>query len=132
MGKLTLFCSVTVDGVIDSTAEWVDLSPEHQAYSTGPLEWNGRLLDADDAMGHLARVKAETDGTLVSTGGGELAAGLVEAGLVDELRLFVNPVVWGPGQRLFHEQLADTRFELVRADQVPGRVFELVYRPQLR
>lgn len=181
MGKLILFCSVTLDGVIDSTAEWVDLSPEHQAYSaelfteaealvlgrnlyegfkavwpgmrdmspigphindmpkwvasrtlSGPLEWNGRLLDADDAMGHLARVKAETDGTLVSTGGGELAASLIEAGLVDELRLFLNPVVWGPGQRLFHERLADTRFELVRADQVPGRVFELVYRPQLR
>jgi dihydrofolate reductase len=180
MGKLILFCSVTLDGVIDSTAEWVDLSPEHQAYSaqmladadalvlgrnlfegfkavwpgmrdispigprindmpkwvasrtlTGPLDWNGRLLDADDAMGHLARVKAETEGTLISTGGGALASSLVAAGLVDELRLFVNPVVWGPGQRLFHEQLGDTRFELLRGGQAPGRPFELVYRPQL-
>ncbi len=83
-------------------------------------------------MGHLARIKAETGGTLVSTGGGALAASLVEAGLVDELRLLVNPVVWGPGQRLFHERLADARFELLRAEPAPGRVFELVYRPRLR
>ena len=95
---------------------------------TEPLEWNARLLDVGDTMGHLARVKADTDGMLPSTGGGALASSLVQAGLVDELRLLVNPVVWAPGQRLFHEQLTQARFEHLRADRVPGRVLELAYR----
>jgi dihydrofolate reductase len=176
MGQLILFCSTTLDGVIDSTAEWVTLTPEHQAHTgelmegaealvlgrnlyegfkavwpglrdhspigprindmpkwvasrtlSGELEWNATLLEGD-AMDALAAVKAGTDGYLVSTGGGRLAADLVKHGLVDELRIYLNPVVWGGGEHLLHDLLADQRFELLRVGDAAG-VPELVYRP---
>ena len=94
----------------------------------GDLGWNGTLLDRDDALGHLARIKTQTDGTLLSTGLGELAADLVRAGLVDELRLLVAPVVRGHGRRMFHDALRDHRFELIRSGRAAGAQ-ELVLRP---
>jgi dihydrofolate reductase len=94
----------------------------------GELGWNGTLLERDDAMGHLARIKAETDGTLLSTGLGELAADAMRAGLVDELRLLVAPVVRGYGRHLFHDVLRDQRFEVAHAGPAPGAQ-ELVLWP---
>jgi dihydrofolate reductase len=52
-----------------------------------------RELDADA----LRRVKAEADRDL-SIGGPELAAQALEAGLVDELELFLTPVLVGVGK----------------------------------
>lgn len=94
----------------------------------GELGFNGTLLDRDDALGHLARIKAESDGMLLSSGLGELAADLVRGGLVDELRLLVAPVVRGHGRRVFHDALRDQRFEHVRTGRA-ARAQELVLRP---
>jgi len=38
MGHLISFCSTTLDGVIDSTAKWVTLTPEHQAHANALME----------------------------------------------------------------------------------------------
>ena len=176
MGHLISFCSTTLDGVIDSTGEWVTLTPEHQAHTnrlmeeaealllgrnlyegfkavwpgmrdlspigprindmpkwvasrtlTGDLDWNARLLEGD-AMEAVAALKERTDGSIVTTGGGRLAADLVRHGLVDEFRVYVNPVIWGGGQHLLHDLLQDQRFELLRVGDAAG-VPELVYRP---
>lgn len=47
------------------------------------------------------RLKDELDGDLLMSGCGELARGLLAEGLVDELRFWVHPVVWGDGARSF-------------------------------
>lgn len=46
-------------------------------------------------------LKAELDGDLIVSGCGELARHLLAHGLVDELRFWIHPVVWGPGERPF-------------------------------
>lgn len=43
MGHLISFCSITLDGVIDSTGEWVTLTAEHQGHAN-------RLLEEADAL----------------------------------------------------------------------------------
>jgi dihydrofolate reductase len=48
-----------------------------------------------EAVGHL-KARAERD---ISVGGPELAAQAIEAGLVDELHLFVTPIVVGGGKQ---------------------------------
>ena len=60
---------------------------------------NTRLLR--DAAVEVARLKRETDGDLFLFGSADLAATLTEAGLFDEYRLIVNPVVLGRGKPLF-------------------------------
>lgn len=94
----------------------------------GELGWNGRLLDRDDPLGHLARIKAETDGLLLSTGLGSLAADLVRAGLVDELRLLVTPIVRGHGRRMFHDALREHRFAPAEVRPV-ATAQEVILRP---
>ncbi len=65
-----------------------------------PLEWNARLLQGElgDAV---PRLKAEVDGDVIMSGCGELARNLLVEGLVDEVRFWVHPVVWGEGERPF-------------------------------
>jgi riboflavin biosynthesis pyrimidine reductase len=47
-------------------------------------------------------------------GGGRAAARLIEAGLVDDLRLIVHPLIVGPGTGLFAAATHGRRLELLR------------------
>ena len=69
-----------------------------------PLEWNATLLKGDLAES-VSRLKREPGGgNLLMYGIGPLALELARLGLVDEIRLFVHPVVLGDGARPFHSQ----------------------------
>jgi dihydrofolate reductase len=64
------------------------------------VTWNATLL-GDDVVGAIERLKAEPGKDLIKYGTSRLDATLLQARLVDELRLWVMPVVVGSGQRLF-------------------------------
>lgn len=49
----------------------------------------------------IAALKATEGGDLIAYGGGTLVSGLIGAGLVDELHLFVHPVAIGAGMPVF-------------------------------
>ena len=62
---------------------------------------NTRVIGADgNAIEELAAIRAEGSGD-VGVGGATLATQLLDAGLVDELLLFVHPAVLGGGRPLF-------------------------------
>jgi dihydrofolate reductase len=61
---------------------------------------NTRVVGGDDAIDRLAELRATTGGVL-SVGGASLATQLLHRGLLDELLLFVHPVVLGRGRPLF-------------------------------
>jgi dihydrofolate reductase len=63
------------------------------------VDWNSRLV-RDDAVSEVAHLKAQS-GFDMSVGGPTTAAQLMRAGLIDEYRLFVNPVVLGAGTPFF-------------------------------
>ncbi len=65
-----------------------------------PLTWHATLLTGDLADS-VHRLKEQMDGDLLGLGCGSLARQLAEAGLVDEVRFWVHPHVWGPGDRPF-------------------------------
>jgi dihydrofolate reductase len=56
----------------------------------------------------VRELKAQGEGDITVLGSGHLARTLLAAGLVDELRLFVHPLLMGTGKRLFGE-LPDPR-----------------------
>ena len=90
-------------------------------------EWeNTRVLEGD-MPDSVARLRDELDGDIVIHGSRQLAQGLLEADLVDELRLMVFPVVVGSGQRLFGD-LSDQRpLRLLRTESVGDGVAILVF-----
>ncbi len=63
------------------------------------VDWNSRLV-RDDAVAEVTRLKAEP-GFDMSVGGPTTAAPLLRAGLIDEVRIFVQPVVLGGGTPFF-------------------------------
>ena len=54
-------------------------------------------------VGEVAKLKQQIDGDIVVYASYQLGRTLMEHDLVDELRLFVFPVVLGAGERLFGE-----------------------------
>lgn len=63
------------------------------------VEGNARLASTDVA-GEVATLKVQP-GKDISIGGARLAATAIKLGLIDEFRLFVNPVVLGGGTPYF-------------------------------
>jgi dihydrofolate reductase len=63
----------------------------------------------------------------LSIGGASLAGQAIHAGLVDELRLFLSPVVVGGGTRALPDGL---RLVLLHEHRFPGGVVHLRYRPR--
>jgi dihydrofolate reductase len=104
--------------------------PKYVASRTlsGPLEWGAELLGPDTARA-VAQVKEQHQGTLISYGCGELATFLAHQGLVDELRVWVHPVVWGPGVRAFHAGELPLRLRPVTVAPYASGVVQMVYRP---
>jgi dihydrofolate reductase len=111
-------------------AELINPLPKHVASRTleGPLTWNSRLLGPDVGEA-VAALKAEVPGQLVSYGCGELANELARRGLVDEVRLWLHPVVWGDGVRAFHAGRLPIRMRLVGVRTFPSDVVLLSYQP---
>ena len=64
----------------------------------------------------------------ISIGGAGLAAGAIELGLVDELRMFRNPVVVGGGTPFLPPVTEDVPLELVETRTFGSRVMYERYR----
>src|SRR3954447_24524541 len=61
-------------------------------------DWNNtQVIGTAD----VARLKTEVDGDILVNGSVQLVSALLDAGLVDELRLMVFPLVLGKGKKLF-------------------------------
>ena len=87
--------------------------------------WNNTTVLAGEAVVEAQRLKDETDGLIQIAGSRQLAQALIEAGLVDELRLMVFPVLLGEGKRLFGEISEKKTFKLADARTVGEGVLVL-------
>ncbi len=90
--------------------------------SVGP---NATLV-ADDFEKVIRRLKAELAGE-IHVGGTVLAQSLTEAGLIDEYRLYLRPVVLGSGKPFFSGPRPP--LHLVASDLIAGDVIRLTYVP---
>jgi dihydrofolate reductase len=75
----------------------------------------------------VTRLKQELDGDIVVYASYQLGRTLIEHDLVDELRLFVFPVVLGAGERLFGETSGKKPFRLAGSRTVGDGLAFLTY-----
>ena len=87
------------------------------------------VLPADGLEDAVRALKAEPGRDIVTTGSITLVHTLIPAGLVDEYRLFVYPVVLGRGARLFADGTEVPRLRLVETRPFRSGVVLLRYRP---
>jgi riboflavin biosynthesis pyrimidine reductase len=60
-------------------------------------------------------------------GGAKIAASLIDAGLVDEIRLIVYPLIAGPGKALFATTERRRKLELKKVRELSGGKLGLTY-----
>jgi dihydrofolate reductase len=113
----------------DGWANLINPKPKYVASRTlrGRLDWSSTLLEGD-ATDAVARLKSELPADLVLYGCGELARTLLSATLVDELRFWVHPAIWGLGERLLQSQ-AQNRLRLMGSEAFESGVTLLRYEP---
>ena len=76
-------------------------------------QWQHTTVLSGDPVERIRALKGERGQDIVVTGSITLCHTLIEAGLVDEYRLFVYPVVQGRGRRLFPDGFEAPRLDLL-------------------
>ena len=119
----------------DPYADKLNSLPKHVASRTlsedDLASWdNSHLLPPDDALGAIAELKARDGGDIQCYGSANLAAQLIEKGLVDEFNLMIEPVLLGGGKRLFPDDGVLRGLELVSTATSKSGVLICMYRRQ--
>lgn len=89
--------------------------------------WKPVTILGSDPAKELARLKKEDGKDILLLGSGSIAAAAVRAGLVDEYRLRVEPIILGTGRPLFLAPGGRTKLKLVKAWPFPSGVVGLHY-----
>jgi dihydrofolate reductase len=91
--------------------------------------WADTTVLSGDVAAAIGELKAKSGGELQVHGSGVLIRWLLDNQLVDEITLFVCPVILGQGARLFSDNGPDTALDLVESRSTPKGVTIQVYRP---
>jgi dihydrofolate reductase len=92
-------------------------------------EWNNSTLIREDPTGAISALKQQAGGMIGIVGSAALVQSLMQAGLIDEYRLLVHPVIVGSGKRLFHDGMNTTALRLVESRAYRAGVVRLTYQP---
>ena len=114
----------------DVVATVLNTRPKHVISTTlrDPL-WHNTSVIADDVVAAVERLKAKPGGELQVHGSCGLAHKLHDAGLVDEYRLIIFPVVVGCGKRLFSDGSVPGSLTLVSSTVTAKGAVALTLRP---
>jgi dihydrofolate reductase len=97
------------------------------SHSLTTAGWAPTTILSGDVAAQVAELKQQSGRELQIHGSARLGQSLLAAGLIDELRLLIAPVVLGSGRRLFTDGGAAAGLRLVRNDTTPAGVAVQVY-----
>ncbi|WP_129664838.1 dihydrofolate reductase family protein [Phytoactinopolyspora endophytica] len=89
--------------------------------------WNPTTILSGDVAAQVADLKQQPGRDLQIHGSARLAQSLLAAGLIDELRLVIAPVVVGHGRRLFPDGGAPAGLRLASQETTPGGLALMLY-----
>jgi dihydrofolate reductase len=92
-------------------------------------QWENSTVIGGDVVDAVSKLKHDTEGAILVAGSGTLVRTLLEANLVDELRLMVFPTILGRGKRLFPDGIDRLKLKLAETRTVgPDGVQIQTYR----
>jgi len=103
----------------------VSTTLERAPWATGP----DATVISGDIVAAIARLKQRPGGPIGLHGSPTLVESLVQADLVDELRLETYPVIAGTGARLFNDHKATKRLRLLASQTSSNGVIIASYGP---
>jgi dihydrofolate reductase len=90
--------------------------------------WENSEIIKADVTNKVLELKKQSGGDILVQGSATLVKTLLEAGLVDELKLLVQPHIMGSGSRLFFDA-SNVSFQLNNIQQLDNGVLALSYEP---
>jgi len=92
------------------------------------VEWNNSRLVPDNAVQEVAKLKQLPGGDILIFGSAALASSLLQAGLIDEYRVILNPILIGSGNPLFPNIKERIRLRLSKTQLFGSGVVVLYYQ----
>ena len=117
----------------DPFADRMNAIPKYVVSATlgdAELTWdNTTRIPGDQAVARIRELRETDGGDLLVMGSPTLARTLLHEGLVDELRLMIEPVILGGGKTIFPDDGVLRTLELVSAVTSGAGVHVCTYRP---
>jgi dihydrofolate reductase len=111
-------------------AEPLNTKPKYVASRTlTELQWQNSTALQGELADAVAALKQEDGGDLHVIGSTELVQALIEHGLVDELRLMIDPVVLGGGKRIWRDDGVLRPLRLADSETTPSGAIFATYAP---
>ena len=133
-----LFGRVTYEGMAaywktarGTVADFMNKLPKVVVSNTlEKADWSNTSLVKGDAVAAVRTLKHRGSGTIFVFGSGKLCAALFEAGLFDEVRIGLIPIVIGSGTLLFGRDLGRTKMKLLESQPLSNGCVILRYQPR--
>ena len=116
----------------DPFADRMNAIPKYVVSATlrdDELTWNTTRIPGDEAVARIRELRDADGGDLLVMGSPTLARTLLREGLVDELRLMIEPVLLGGGKTIFPDDGALRTLELESTVTSGTGVHVATYRP---
>jgi dihydrofolate reductase len=114
----------------DPGAPFMNETPKYVvSASLQGADWKNTTILGPYRADTIRDLKDRVDGNIYVSGSGTLVRAMLADGLVDELHLFVYPLVLGAGQRLFPDGGPAAQFALAGSEAYSGGVLYLTYTP---
>ena len=92
-------------------------------------EWKNSTLVKEDVAEEIARLKQQPGKDLALFGSADLASSFMRLGSIDEIRIFINPLVLGAGNPMFKDVKDRTALKLLKTETLSSGVVILYYQP---
>lgn len=92
-------------------------------------EWSNSILVKENAADEILKLKQQPGRDMVIFGSSDLTVSLIKSGLIDEFRIFINPVVLTGGKPLLKGLKDRLSLSLVRTKIFKSGLVMLCYKP---
>jgi dihydrofolate reductase len=100
----------------------------HKPFEPG---WQNVTVISGDIPGAVRRLKEQPGKGILVFGSSTLCVSLLQEGLIDELQIVINPVLFGAGTTLFQGLSAKTPLTLKETRRFKSGAVMLIYDPRL-
>lgn len=93
-------------------------------------EWENTVLAKGDLVEEITKLKNQDGGDIIAYGGGTFVSSLIQANLIDEYHLFINPTALGSGMSIFAGLKSKLNLTLRTTRSFPCGIVVLWYEPR--
>jgi Dihydrofolate reductase len=97
--------------------------------TSSPLQaqWNNSTVIKNNVVDEIAELKGQPGKDILIEGSATLVQALMQADLIDEIKLMLHPVIAGNGKRFFRDVIDLTKLKLVESKPISQGVVLLSY-----